>query len=52
MEHNLDGFVVEGRAYLLKGSDRYRTYLKRPIPLAISIMGKKNLTRPEIRSVA
>jgi predicted NodU family carbamoyl transferase len=30
MEHNLDGFVVEGRAYLLKGSDGYRTYLKRP----------------------
>jgi predicted NodU family carbamoyl transferase len=30
MEHNLDGFVVEGRAYLLKGSDRYRTYVKRP----------------------
>jgi predicted NodU family carbamoyl transferase len=30
MEHNLDGFVVEGRAYLLKGSDSYRTYLKRP----------------------
>jgi predicted NodU family carbamoyl transferase len=30
MEHNLDGFVVEGRAYLLKRSDRYRTYLKRP----------------------
>jgi len=30
IEHNLDGFVVEGRAYLLKGSDDYRTYLKRP----------------------
>ena len=30
VEHNLDGFVVEGRAYLLKGSDGYRTYLKRP----------------------
>jgi predicted NodU family carbamoyl transferase len=30
MEQNLDGFVVEGRAYLLKRSDRYRTYLKRP----------------------
>src|ERR1043165_8287717 len=28
MEHNLDGFVVDGRAYLLKGSDRYRAYLK------------------------
>jgi predicted NodU family carbamoyl transferase len=30
MEHNLDGFVVEGRAYLLKRSDGYRTYLKSP----------------------
>jgi len=30
VEHNLDGFVVEGRAYLLKASDRYRTYLKKP----------------------
>jgi predicted NodU family carbamoyl transferase len=29
MGHNLDGFVVEGRAYLLKESDGYRTYLKR-----------------------
>jgi predicted NodU family carbamoyl transferase len=30
MEHNLDGFVVEGRAYLLKRSDGYRTYLEKP----------------------
>jgi len=29
MEHNLDGFVVEGRAYLLRRSDSYQTYLKR-----------------------
>jgi len=29
IEHNLDGFVVEARAYLLKASDAYRTYLKR-----------------------
>lgn len=29
MEQNLDGFVVEGRAYLLKRSERYRTYLKK-----------------------
>jgi predicted NodU family carbamoyl transferase len=28
IEHNLDGFVIEGRAYLLKGSDRYQTYLR------------------------
>lgn len=29
IEHNLDGFAVEGRAYLLKRSDRYRMYMKR-----------------------
>jgi len=27
-EHGLDGFVVEGRAYLLKDAWRYQTYLK------------------------
>ena len=29
MERNLDGFVVEGRAYLLKASNRYQACLKR-----------------------
>ena len=29
VEHKLDGFVVEGRAYLLKGSERYRIYAER-----------------------
>ena len=29
MEHNLDGFVVEGHAYLLKGFDGYQTYSKK-----------------------
>jgi predicted NodU family carbamoyl transferase len=28
-EHGLDGFVVEGRAYLARASDRYQGYLKR-----------------------
>ena len=27
VEHGLDGFVVEGRAYLLKSSQRYQSYL-------------------------
>ena len=26
-DHELDGFVVEGRAYLLRSSERYRAYL-------------------------
>jgi len=30
MKHNLDGFVVEGRTYLLKSSRRYQAYLSRP----------------------
>ena len=30
MEHKLDGFVVEGRAYLLKESDSYRAYVNGP----------------------
>src|SRR5882724_10196744 len=28
MEHNLDGFVVEGRAYLVKSSKNYQAYLR------------------------
>jgi len=28
MEHKLDGFVVEGRSYMLKSSTNYQTYLK------------------------
>lgn len=30
MEHKLDGFVVEGRAYLMKESDSYRAYVNGP----------------------
>jgi predicted NodU family carbamoyl transferase len=28
VDRELDGFVVEGRAYLLRSSVRYKTYLK------------------------
>jgi predicted NodU family carbamoyl transferase len=28
VEQGLDGFVVEGRAYLLRSAQRYRTYMK------------------------
>lgn len=30
IEHNLDGFVIEGRSYLLKSSTNYQAYLSRP----------------------
>jgi len=33
IDHKLDGFVVDGRAYLLKESDRYRAYSSRLNPL-------------------
>jgi predicted NodU family carbamoyl transferase len=29
-EHGLDGFVVDGRSYILKSSGRYRSYLGTP----------------------
>lgn len=32
--HDLDGFVVEGRTYLLKSSRSYQTYLKMPNSMA------------------
>lgn len=33
IDHKLDGFVVGGRAYLLRGSDRYRAYASGLNPL-------------------
>jgi predicted NodU family carbamoyl transferase len=32
VNQGLDGFVVEGRAYLLKNSERYQAYLRTPAP--------------------
>lgn len=29
IKHNLDGFIVEGRSYILKSSESYQAYLKR-----------------------
>jgi hydroxymethyl cephem carbamoyltransferase len=29
VQHNLDGFVVEGRSYILKSSEAYKAYLER-----------------------
>lgn len=34
IKHNLDGFVVEGRSYILKSSWRYQAYLSMPKPIA------------------
>jgi predicted NodU family carbamoyl transferase len=31
IQHNLDGFVVEGRSYILKSSTHYQTYLRMKI---------------------
>ncbi len=38
-EHGLDGFVVEGRGYLLKDSSRYQAYLKTSGPSAADRSG-------------
>jgi predicted NodU family carbamoyl transferase len=37
VKHNLDGFVVEGRIYLLKASRNYQAYSKTPNPLAVEL---------------
>jgi predicted NodU family carbamoyl transferase len=34
VKHDLDGFVVEGRSYILKSSCRYKAYLSMPKPIA------------------
>lgn len=37
VKHNLDGFVVEGRTYLLKASRSYQAYLRMPNSLAVEL---------------
>ena len=32
--HNLDGFVIEGRSYMLKSSTNYQAYLRMPNSIA------------------
>jgi predicted NodU family carbamoyl transferase len=34
VKHNLDGFVIEGRSYILKSSTSYQAYLRMPKPIA------------------
>ena len=36
-KHNLDGFVVEGRTYLLKASRSYQAYLNMPKSVAVEL---------------
>jgi predicted NodU family carbamoyl transferase len=38
VKHNLDGFVVEGRSYLLKSSSSYQAYLSMPKPIGLAQM--------------
>ncbi len=40
IEHNLDGFVIEGRSYLLKSSINYQTYLRTLNSMAGAIIKK------------
>ena len=37
VKHNLDGFLVEGRTYLLKASRSYQAYLRMPNCLAVEL---------------
>lgn len=37
VKHHLDGFVVEGRTYLLKSSRSYQTYLRMPNSMAADL---------------
>jgi len=36
-KHDLDGFVVEGRAYLLKASGKYQAYMRMPNSLTVEL---------------
>lgn len=47
INHNLDGFVVEGRGYILKSSRSYQAYLSMPKPMA----GVNLTPLPAIREV-
>ena len=37
VEHKLDGFAIEGRAYLLKTSRNYQAYMRMPKPLGVEL---------------
>jgi predicted NodU family carbamoyl transferase len=44
VKHNLDGFVIEGRSYILKSSRSYQAYLRMPKPIA-----RVNVTSPRAK---
>jgi hydroxymethyl cephem carbamoyltransferase len=44
IKHNLDGFVVEGRSYILKSSRSYQAYLRTPNLSSRSLYNYKNPT--------
>jgi len=45
VKHNLDGFVIEGRSYILKSSRSYQAYLRMPKPIArVNVERKKGIS--------
>ena len=50
VKHNLDGFVVEGRSYLLKASKNYQAYSRMPNSLAFEL--RMDTASPSHRSPA
>jgi hypothetical protein len=50
LENNLDGFVIEGRTYLLRASRSYQAYLRMPNLLAVE--SRKDSTFASNRFVA
>jgi len=45
VKHKLDGFVIEGRSYILKSSRRYQAYLKMPDPIAgVNVTSPRTMT--------
>jgi predicted NodU family carbamoyl transferase len=44
-EHKLDGFVIEGRSYMLKSSTKYQAYLRMPNSRALARHNRPAATR-------
>lgn len=50
VKHNLDGFVIEGRSYLLKASKSYQAYLRMPSSLAVGARKNGDRHAPQSQS--